>query len=61
MDFFKLCIYICSIVSQSIKEQQFLADPDRCVDYKMEIIKDTQDRNKPLFCVTPADGEQVWF
>lgn len=36
-----------------------LPDLNKCVSYKMEVVRDSIALNKPLFRVTSEEGEQV--
>ncbi|KAH7331283.1 hypothetical protein KP509_20G024500 [Ceratopteris richardii] len=43
----------------AVRKFQSVKDPDKLVEYRMEIIKDPENRAKPLFRVSSADGELV--
>ncbi|KAI5057949.1 hypothetical protein GOP47_0027964 [Adiantum capillus-veneris] len=41
----------------AVRKFTSIKNPDRCVEYRMEITKDSNDRTKPLFRVMSVDGE----
>ncbi|KAK1400556.1 histone-lysine N-methyltransferase ATX2-like [Heracleum sosnowskyi] len=57
-DCFYDCKYICPEGYTAVRKFPSISDLNKCVSYKMEVLRDGIAVNKPLFRVTSEEGEQ---
>ncbi|KAK1402538.1 hypothetical protein POM88_002143 [Heracleum sosnowskyi] len=54
------CNYICPEGYTAVRKFPLISDPKKCILYKMEVLRDGDMLNKPLFRVTSEKGFQVF-
>ncbi|KAL8154579.1 hypothetical protein AgCh_000086 [Apium graveolens] len=57
-DCFYDCKYICPEGYTAVRKFPSISDLNKCISYKMEVVRDSIALNKPLFRVTSEEGEQ---
>ncbi|XP_063940638.1 histone H3-lysine(4) N-trimethyltransferase ATX1 isoform X3 [Daucus carota subsp. sativus] len=51
--------YICPEGYTAVRKLPSISDPKKCISYTMEVLRDGNTLNKPLFRVTSEKGEQL--